>query len=220
MVKLILKLLNLLKNHKRLAIELFLGVLTAFSMMYGITMHKHNETLSDRLEIAENNIQAYQEIANNSQQACTVLKLNMADLKNTKDSVIQELHKNIKENKIKEKSLKTAATQTQIINVNKSKGVRGDIIQIIKDSIYTDTIQYNNLTKVGYTIGKDTVSVTLDFQNTQYLYTYKIREYKNKKNFFKRLFTLDFKKVDRYKYKLTNTNDLLKESDVRIIEQE
>lgn len=144
----------------------------------------------------------------------------MADLKNSKDSVIQELHKNIKENKIKEKSLKTAATQTQIINVNKSKGVRGDIIQIIKDSIYTDTIQYNNLTKVGYTIGKDTVSVTLDFQNTQYLYTYKIREYKNKKNFFKRLFTLDFKKVDRYKYKLTNTNDLLKESDVRIIEQE
>jgi len=51
------------------------------------------------------------------------------------------------------------------------------------------------------------------------LYTYKTREYKNKKNFFKRLFTLDFKKVDRYKYKLTNTNDLLKESDVRIIEQ-
>jgi len=34
----------------------------------------------------------------------------MADLKNSKDSVIQELYKNIKENKIKEKSLKTAAT--------------------------------------------------------------------------------------------------------------
>ena len=48
---------------------------------------------------------------------------------------------------------------------------------------------------------------------------YKTREYKNKKSFFKRLFTLNFKKVDKYKYKIVNSNDLLKGSNIRIIEQ-
>lgn len=220
MVNLILKLLNLLKNHKRLAVELFLSVLTAFSVLYGITTHKNNEMLSERLEMAENNIQAYQEIANNSQQACTVLKLDMAKLKDSNDSIVRELDKVREENKIKRTNLQTAATHTQTLLVNKSKGVRGNIVEILKDSIYKDTIQYNTLTKVGYTIGKDTVSITIDLKNTQYLYTYKTREYKNKKSFFKRLFTLDFKKVNRYKYKLINTNDLLKETDVRVIEQE
>ncbi len=69
-----------------------------------------------------------------------------------------------------------------------------------------------------YNIGKDTVDVSLDIHNTQYLYTIKTREYKNKKNFFKRLLTFDFKKVDRYKYKLINTNDLIKTDSVRVIE--
>ena len=82
-----------------------------------------------------------------------------------------------------------------------------------------NNIQYNKYTTVYYTIGKDTVNIGLNLKNTQYLYTYKQKEYKNKKNFFKRLFTLDFKKVTHYKYKIINTNDLLKTSDVRIIEQ-
>nr|DAJ12477.1 MAG TPA: hypothetical protein [Bacteriophage sp.] len=34
------------------------------------------------------------------------------------------------------------------------------------------------------------------------------------------MFTLDFKKVVRYKYKIINTNDLLKGEDIRIIESE
>ena len=76
------------------------------------------------------------------------------------------------------------------------------------------------MSTVYYTIGKDTVNIQLDIKNTQYLYTYKTKEYKNKKNFFKRLFTFDFKKVEKYKYKIINTNDLLKESDIRIIENE
>ena len=41
---------------------------------------------------------------------------------------------------------------------------------------------------------------------------------KNKKNFFKRLITFDWKKKDVYKYKIHNTNDLLKEDSIKIIE--
>lgn len=144
----------------------------------------------------------------------------MNKLSEQNDKLIQQIDSVRKINKIKSDNLHTAATQTQTIYVNNSKGVRGDIIEILKDTVYTDTLQYNNLTKVYYSIGTDSVNIALDVKNTQYLYIFKTREYKNKKSFFKRLFTLDFKKVNKYKYKIVNTNDLLKEDSVRIIEQQ
>jgi len=112
----------------------------------------------------------------------------------------------------------SAATQTQMIDVSNGKGVGGDLTEILKDTVYSDTLKYNDLTTIYYTIGRDTVSMDLDIKNTQYLYLYTDRQYKNKKSFIKRLFTLDFKKINKYKYILVNTNDLLKTDDVRIIE--
>ena len=206
---------NLIANRKTLfkAISwLSVGLLLLFS----ITTYKQNKKLSESLEMSQNNVEAYQELYNDSQQASNVLKLTVEQLQNSKDSVIQQLDSVRNELKIKPKQIKTAATQTQIINVIKSKGVKGDIL--VKDTIYTDSIQYNPLTTVHYTIGKDTVSIGLNVENTQYLYIYTTKEYKNKKNFIKRLFTLDFKKVKKYKYKIVNTNDLLKNDDVRIVE--
>ena len=206
---------NLIANRKTLfkAISwLSVGLLLLFS----ITTYKQNKKLTESLEISQNNIEAYQELYNDSQQASNVLKLTVEQLQNSKDSVIQKLDSVRKELKIKPKKVKTAATQTQVINVIKSKGVKGDIL--VKDTIYTDSIQYNPLTTVHYTIGKDTVSIGLNVENTQYLYIYTTKEYKNKKNFIKRLFTLDFKKIKKYKYKIVNTNDLLKNDDVRIVE--
>lgn len=206
---------NLIANRKTLfkAVSwLSVGLLLLFS----ITTYKQNKKLLESLEMSQNNVEAYQELYNDSQQASNVLKLTVEQLQNSKDSVIQKLDSVRKELKIKPKQMKTAATQTQVINVIKSKGVKGDIL--VKDTIYTDSIQYNPLTTVHYTIGKDTVSIGLNVENTQYLYIYTTKEYKNKKNFIKRLFTLDFKKVKKYKYKIVNTNDLLKNDDVRIVE--
>lgn len=206
---------KLIANRKTLfkAISLLsVGLLLSFS----INTYKQNKKLSESLEQSQNNVEAYQELYNDSQQASSVLKLTIDQLQNSKDSVIQKLNSVRKELKLKPKQIKTAATQTQVINVIKSKGVKGDIL--VKDTIYTDSIQYNPLTTVHYTIGKDTVSIGLNVENTQYLYIYTTKEYKNKKNFIKRLFTLDFKKVKKYKYKIVNTNDLLKNDDVRIVE--
>lgn len=206
---------NLIANRKTLfkAISWLSVVLL---LLFSITTYKQNKKLSESLEMSQNNVEAYWELYNDSQQASNVLKLTVEQLQNSKDSVIQKLDSVRKELKIKPKQIKTAATQTQVINVIKSKGVKGDIL--VKDTIYTDSIQYNPLTTVHYTIGKDTVSIGLNVENTQYLYIYTTKEYKNKKNFIKRLFTLDFKKVKKYKYKIVNTNDLLKNDDVRIVE--
>ena len=210
--------MQLIKNNWRMLRNIVFGLLVASSLSFGIFYHNKANKLSEELKIANNNIEAYQDIVNDSQQASGVLKLDMNKLKEYNDKLIQQIDSIRKQNKIKSKELQVAATQKQILDVNKSKGVGGDIITIIKDSIYNDSIQYNNLTKIYYTIGKDSVNVRLKLDNTQYLYIYKHKEYKNKKNFFQRLFTFDWKKKYVYKYKIHNTNDLLKEDSVRVIE--
>lgn len=168
--------------------------------------------------MAQNNIEAYQGQLATSQQAFNVLKLDMEELALQNDSVLLKLDSVRQELKIKNKEITTAATQTQVINVTQSKGVGGELSEIIKDTVFTDSIKYNDLTTVYYNIDNDSISVGLDIKNTQYLYIYTKREYKNKKSFLKRLFTLDFKKVNKYKYDIKNTNDLLNTKDVRIVE--
>ena len=208
--------LKYLFNNRKTLFKAISGLCVGLLLCWGVILHNQNKKLSQSLETAQNNIEAYQGLLSDSQQASNVLKLTVEQLQNSNDSVLHKLDSVRNELKIKPKQLHTAATQTQVLNVIGSKGVGGNII--VKDSIYTDSILYNPLTKVKYTIGNDTVNIAIDLQNEQYLYVYTKREYKNKKNFFKRLFTLDFKKVKKYKYKIVNTNDLLKSDDVRIVE--
>ena len=215
-MKTIITILKYLLKHRKTLFKAISGLCVGLLLCWGITLHNQNKKLSQSLETAWNNIEAYQGLLSDSQQASNVLKLTVEQLQNSKDSVLHKLDSVRKELKIKPKQIHTAATQTQVLNVIGSKGVGGNII--VKDSIYTDSILYNPLTKVKYTIGNDTVNIAIDLRNEQYLYVYTKREYKNKKNFFKRLFTLDFKKVTKYKYNIVNTNDLLKSKDVRIVE--
>ena len=206
-----------LKSHWKAAVKGICVASVAFLLLWGINTHKENVKLSERLEMVQNNVEAYQGALNGSQQAYNVIKLDMDKLAEQNDLLIHRLDSVRKELKIKSSELNTAATQTQLIDVNQSQGVQGDLSDILKDSIYSDSILYNPQTKVYYTISKDTVSIGLDVKNTQYLYLYDRREYKNKKNFIKRLFTWDFKKVTKYKYDIVNTNELLNTTDVRVI---
>ena len=212
------ELLMTLIAHRKTVVKWLKGLAIAFLLLWGITTHIENKKLSEGLEIAQNNIEAYQGSLQGSQQANNVLKLDIADLKNQNDELIQKIDSVRKELDIKKKQLNTAATQKQVIYVNMGKGVQGDLIEILKDTIYKDSIKPNDLTTIYYTIGKDTVDVGLDIKNTQYFYIYNKREYKNKKSFIKRLFTFDFKKVNKYKYEIVNTNDLINTEDVRVIE--
>lgn len=212
-------------NHKKIVYNAFTGVLMALLLAFGISTHKKNKQLSEELLNAQNNIEAYQELLGNSQQANNVLMLDMKKLGQSKDSLLVKMDSVAKANDIKSKNIITGATNHERIDVTLDKGVERvverdtirDLVTILKDTVYTDSIQYNPLTSVHYTIGRDTVQVRLKLDNTQYLYIYKSREYKNKKNFFQRLFTLDWKKVDKYKYKIINTNDLIKNEYVRIV---
>ena len=90
----------------------------------------------------------------------------MDELQQYNDKLVHQLDSVCKDLKIKPKQIKTAATQTQSINVIGSKKIEKDIITILKDSIYKDSIRFNDLTLVGYTIGKDIVNIALDINNT------------------------------------------------------
>ena len=200
---------------------LFKAILSAavgFLLWFGINTYNQNKMLSEQLEMVQNNVEAYQGLLNDSQQANNVLKLDMEHLRESNDAVLQQLDSVRDELKIKSKELQWAATQRQVFYVIQSKGVGGDLTEILKDTVYSDSIKYNDLTTVNYTIGRDTVSIGLDIKNTQFLYVYKHKEYKNKKNFIQRLFTWDWKKTTKYRYEILNTNDLLKTSDVRVVE--
>ena len=212
------QLIQTIKKNYKLLLNAVLGLLTAFCLASGIFYRNKANKLSEELKMANNNIEAYQDALYGTQQASGVLRLDVKKLSEYNDKLVQQIDSIRKIQKVKKNEIQVAATQKQILNVNKSKGVGGDIITIIKDSTYKDSLQYNPLTKVYYTISKDSVNIKLDVQNTQYLYVYKHREYKNKKNFFKRLITFDWKKKDVYKYKIHNTNDLLKEDSIKIIE--
>ena len=67
--------------------------------------------------------------------------MDMDKLKYSKDSVLLKLDEVRKKNDVKSSSVKTAATQTQTLLVNSSKGVRGEVGERLKDTIYTDSIK-------------------------------------------------------------------------------
>ena len=167
--------------------------------------------------MAQNNIEAYQGSLQGSQQANNVLKLTVDELQTYNDQLVHQLDSVREELKIKPKQVTAAATQTQLIDVNDGKELESGTIEV-KDSIYNDSIKFNDLTTVYYSITNDSIKVGLDIRNSQYFYMFNHRHYKNKKNFFKRLITLDFKRVTSYEYKIVNTNDLVKTEDVKVIE--
>lgn len=212
------KILQFLLKNKQVVFKAVCGLSVALLLVYGVILHRDNKKLSESLEMAKNNVEFYQSVAGSKAEENRVLLFTAEELKNSNDSLLQQLDSVINANKIKFNNINTAATQTQTVYVNNSKGVRGDLIEILKDTTYNDSIKYNDLTTVHYTIGRDTVNIGINLSNTQYLTTYKKRQYKNKKNFFKRLITLDFKKQWIYEYKIVNTNDLIKTSDVRVVE--
>lgn len=212
-------LLTWILKHKNIASKAISWLFAGLLLFSSIFLYKQNQRLSESLNLAENNIETYQGIVNNANEQNGVLKLTVDQLKQTNDSLLNELATKAKENKIKVSNINTAATQHQSVSVNAAQGVGGDTIYVnTPTGVYSDSIKFNNLTVVYYDISNDTVNMTLKLDNTQYLYTYKHKEWKNKKKFLKRLFTLDFKKVWRYSYDIINTNDLINTSDVRVVE--
>ena len=99
----------LLKNYKTV-LGAVLGLSVACLLSWGIMLHKQNKVLSERLETAFNNIEAYQEIVSDNEKDKTALQLSVQDLQISKDRLRKQLDSVRAANKIKPSALTNAAT--------------------------------------------------------------------------------------------------------------
>ena len=101
--------LKYLFNNRKTLFKAISGLCVGLLLCWGVILHNQNKKLSQSLETAQNNIEAYQGLLSDSQQASNVLKLTVEQLQNSKDSVLHKLDSVRKELKIKPKQLHTAA---------------------------------------------------------------------------------------------------------------
>ena len=124
-------------------------------------------------------------------------------------SKIQELRKQSKELKIKDKKLKEVASVETIISDTITQ-------EIPVDRNFTVELKPNQLTTIKIARIDSMITHVLDIKNRQDLFIYEEKVWR-KKGFFRRLFTLNFKKDIIPHYQIVNSNPLIQVTDTRVI---
>ena len=101
----IITMLTWLASHWKAAVKGICAASVAFLLIWGINTHNNNIKLSQELEMAQNNIEAYQGLLDSSQQANNVLMLDIKDLKNQNDVTLHKLDSVRDKLKIKPKTV-------------------------------------------------------------------------------------------------------------------
>lgn len=168
------------------------------------------------------NVEYYLNANNGAVEENRVLRLTVDDFSSSNDLLVQRVDSVLKRLKISEKALQSAVTANQRIEVSKNDTIRvvdnGEGFSFTKEFRFNDqtisTVYYEHYVD---SLKADSIRNDLYITNEPTLLIYSKREYKNKKNFFKRLFTLDWKKRTTTNYTLVNSNDELKTDDMRVI---
>lgn len=195
------------KTNFNVVAVIIISIFTAIIFIQSNQLKVKNSEI-DRLN---NNVQFYQEQADDANGNYKILKLTINELNNSKDSVINELVNVKNELKIKDKQLQQAQSQKQQIKL--------DTTIVVKDNDFYQEIKPNNLTSIIIAKKDSILTAKVDIQNTQTGFLKVSRVYKNTyKNFFSRLFHFDFKKKNQYDFTIHNSNNLIKVTDTRLIE--
>lgn len=208
MIPILLKIANWFTNNIRVVVIGIIGLLVAAIFVQQHQLNKKNTEL-DRLY---NNVQAYEQLVNNNSETDRVLRLTINELNNSKDSLIQQLNRTKEELKVKDKNLK----QAQVINTV----IRDTITKKIPiDKNFDEELQLNSLTTIKVTRTDSILTAKLDIQNQQVLFIEEKKVWKNKyKNGWVRFWHFDFKKIRVHKYRIDNSNKLIKVTSTRVVE--
>lgn len=198
-------------------IKILVGVilLTLFSLFITISVLKsRNATLIESAETYKNNLESYKGLYNQELSNNNILKMSEIDLKKSRDSLLNELGKFIEKNR-KEK---------KITNPTSVGGISQEVKFIVKlDTIYKldnylDTVCANSETCITVEIKDSVPIVTPKITNSiRFEFGYNkvyLNEYKNG---WKRFWHFDWKKVKSYEYVIENSNELIENKDVKII---
>ena len=215
-----MKLLTILKTYFSYAktfITKYLWVAIAVLVvsLAGTTKVLYNKTKSQDAEIAmlTNNVKQYESLAGGLTKDNRVLELKLGDLSHSNDSLVQMLDSTRKVLKIKDKQLKMAMTM--------STEIKDSSTVILPDTVSCDfnkVIKPNPLTTYKISRVGNKLEHIAEIFNVQDLFVITNKEYRRQyKNFFIRLFHLDFKKDEINRYKIVNTNPSITVLDTRII---
>lgn len=203
----LLSCINFIKNKFHIIAVTIIMILAAFCFQQNNKLKQANAEI-DRLQ---NNYEYYLNKINEKEEQNKILQLNIDEYKETRDSVIKELHTIQKELKIKDDQLRQANTiKTEIVH---------DTTVIVKSPNFEIAIKPNSLTSIIINKKDSILTHKLDIQNTQTLFVTQERVYKRKyKNWLVRLLHFDFKKKTQLEYQIHNSNDIIKTKDTRLIE--
>lgn len=203
----LLSCINFIKNKFHIIAVTIIMILAAFCFQQNNKLKQANTEI-DRLQ---NNYEYYLNKINEKEEQNKILQLNIDEYKETRDSIIKELHTIQKELKIKDDQLKQSNTiKTEIVH---------DTTVIVKSSNFEIAIKPNSLTSIIINKKDSILTHKLDIQNTQTLFVTQERVYKRKyKNWLVRLLHFDFKKKTQLEYQIHNSNDIIKTKDTRLIE--
>lgn len=200
--------LSAIKSYlSKLAVIIIIG-LTAFCFY----QNKRIKVLDIELGQVTNNYEYYQSLTGKLKEQNRTLQLSIADLNNTKDSLLQTAKEVQKELKIKDKNLQ----QVQVINTQ----MKDTVTQIItKDVNFKEELKLNPLTTIIIERKDSILTAILDLRNSQILFVEEKKQYRNKyKNGFQRFLHFDWKKDRVRKYQIHNSNNLIKVTDTRVVE--
>ena len=203
--------MNIKLSILKIAITSVLAICSLGVIIAGI---KNYYSLKEQLTNETSNRKAYENMNSILKNDKRVLRLSVADLRDSNDKYIHSIDS-------LRKSLK--------LPKNKPGDVSTGISTTIHDTAYVEllkpaecdidtTIIHNEFTNTRVILHENQLKAILDVNNTEYLYVYSSREFVNsRKGWLDRLLHLDYRKEDIERYEIVNTNDLIKVGDVRII---
>lgn len=215
-----MKLLTILQTYISYAktyISKYLWVAIAVLVvsLAGTTKVLYNKTKSQDAEIAmlTNNVKQYESLAGGLAKDNRVLELKLGDLSHSNDSLVQMLDSTRKVLKIKDKQLKMAMSMSTVIRDTSSVTLPDTV-----NCDFNETLKPNALTTYKISRVGNKLEHIAEIFNIQDLFVTTSKEYRRQyKNFFIRLFHLDFKKDEVNRYKIVNTNLSITVLDTRVI---
>ena len=215
-----MKLLTILKTYFSYAKTfvtkyLWVAIAVLVVSLAGTTKVLYNKTKAQDIEIGRlmNNVKQYESLAGSLTANNRVLELKLGDLSHSNDSLVQMLDSTRKVLKIKDKQLKMAMSMSTVI--------RDTTIVELPDTVncnFNETLKPNALTTYKISRVGNKLEHVAEIFNVQDLFVITNKEYRRQyKNFFIRLFHLDFKKDEINRYKIVNTNPSITVLDTRVI---
>lgn len=195
------------KYFNIIAVSFIIG----FTAIFFIQNNKIKK-LDKELAAVTNNYQYYESLAGSKDKQNRVLQLTVDQLNTSKDSLIQAVNEAKKKLKIKDKDLSSA----HVINTETKDTTT---VTITKEVDFTKELKLNSLTTITVSRKDSILTTVLDLRNQQILFIEEKKEYRNQyKNGWSRFWHFDFKKDRIKRYQITNSNDLIKVTDTRVVE--